>query len=103
MTNFSNHNLGFGCFTIGKNFVSFVSFHFRVSIANWGTCTLFRVGKNGTAPLILKIESQVMLTIYILKTFLLQHVSHKLYQKVWRILIANIYLTVTIIITKISS
>ena len=44
-TNFSNHGLGFDYFTTEKNFVSFVSFYFKVLIVYWGTCTLFRVEK----------------------------------------------------------
>ena len=43
----TNHGLGFGCFTIGKNFVSFFSFYFKVLNFYWGTCTLFHVEKNG--------------------------------------------------------
>ena len=67
---------------------------------------LFRIENNGIAPLVLKIISQTVLTIYILKMFLLQYVSHNLYPKVVKdcsILIANIYLIVTIIMIKISS
>ena len=106
MINFSNHGLGFDCLTIWKFFASFVSFYFKILIAHWGTCTLFHVENNEIAPLILKIISQIVFKIYILKTFLLQYVSHNRYQKVVKdssILIANIYLKVTIIIIKISS
>ena len=89
-----------------KNFASFVSFYFKILIAYWVTCTLFHVENNGIALLIPKIVSQIVFTIYILKMFLLQYVSHNLYQEVVKdssILIANIYLTVTIIIIKNSS
>ena len=91
---------------VGKIFASFVSFYFEILIVYWNTCTLFRVENNGIAPLILKIISQIVFTIYILKTYFLQYVLHNLYQKVVKdcsILIVNIYLTVKIMITKISS
>ena len=32
MINFSNHGLGFGCFTIGKNFASFVFSYYKILI-----------------------------------------------------------------------
>ena len=67
---------------------------------------LIHVENNGIVTLILKIISQITFTIYILKTLLLQYVSHNLYQEVVKDssnLIANIYLTVTIVIIKMSS
>ena len=75
-------------------------------MASWVTCTLFHVENNGIAPVILKIISQIVFTIYILKMFLLQYVPRNLYQEIGKdssILIANIYLTATVIIIKISS
>ena len=75
-------------------------------MASWVTCTLFHVENNEIAPVILKIISQIVFTIYILKMFLLQYVPRNLYQEIGKdssILIANIYLTVTVIIIKISS
>ena len=43
-----------------------------------------------------------MFTVFILKTFLLQYLLHHLYSKVSSIIIANISLTATIVIIRIS-
>ena len=93
---------------IGKKFsiIVFFSFKFSLFTGLFALYFLFHIENNGIAPLALKIISQVVFTIYILKTFLLQYVSHNLYQKfvkVISLLIANIYLTVTITIIRISS
>ena len=53
MTNFFKSWVRFRVFYYRINFVSFVSFYFKVSIVYWGTCTLFRVEKNCITPLTL--------------------------------------------------
>ena len=103
---FFKSGLRFLLFHDRTKFASFVFFYFKILFIYLAICTLFHFENNGFAPLIVKIISLIVFTIYILKTFPLQYVSHNLYQKVVKdisILIANIYLTVTIIMIKISS
>ena len=64
--------LGFGCFVRGKNFTSFVFFSFQIFVVHWVFCTLLHVENNGIVPLILKIISQIVLTIFIFKSVTLK-------------------------------